>query len=857
MNHEKTTDYSTGNRFLLSSTSFSPSTFLSEVHKDASTEQLLQGLHHLSQSIEQKSASLKLLVESNFERFVRAKTTIDNVYTEMKNHGQDNDSDQYGGTRSSLASRMATTRKMNDGSLNGYARYQDHYSNQDKRKNALVKESDYGTQGIKLPLVDATVKAEEVWGPALGGHEREETLKALLASFEKNRAVLEVEAAIEDCIKRHDYEALSKEYARAQRFANDARVLANEDQTRGDESRIYQIILTSRMWADVQERLGLFKQEAWRKLMETATTERLPRDARKTNDVADLTSILLQIGVDDSPIFSWLTKRREHLQKRIINSFERSRVELEIYRRRLSNGSDVTKVQLASHLRVTVSPSTAETDSVHLDRVQVIQFWHHLQTSLEHLLSPTDGILGEVIEYYETAHSFINGPKLQGIPDETSEQSQSYRQLSGEEVRDVQKGILDLCAYIQSQVHTLFTQAPDEDMSTLLSPTSPVSRVPQSAGILAKEMQTPLSKSGKEWDLLSYWPPYSNCRSAAYFLRAIMNQVCNAAIEMTSLHVVKQDASLMQMLRGSISDIREGIITAVTTAWVYDSGRCGDLEDWVRPVDKTDVTNMPNHLRTFEASMISDLQQIAYVPEIMNAPGSRDIVKPPSPAQLETIQQAFLGSLFKAFGCIVEHTSQAATSDRGNDLMAISDVKASLQHSHGTPIDASDIVSLVYMHYAETPLTKRSPECTQTSHNGKLRGSPHRRHPHVMRSVRSGIFSPYARRCAGSARLPRRHVCAHLPVLRQARGGAPARANRCGCCRTLVRCWRCTTARRAAVHIRGAAGAGARARRDATDLTVGTRRGARSPPRVRVTGAHRRLWAAGPLRPTGARAGDA
>ena len=72
------------NRFMLSSTSFSPAMFLSQVHQDATTEDLLRGLDHLSQSIEQKSASLKVLVESNFEKFVKAKATIDNVYTEMR-----------------------------------------------------------------------------------------------------------------------------------------------------------------------------------------------------------------------------------------------------------------------------------------------------------------------------------------------------------------------------------------------------------------------------------------------------------------------------------------------------------------------------------------------------------------------------------------------------------------------------------------------------------------------------------------------------------------------------------------------------------------------------------------------------
>ena len=57
------------------------------MHATADTQSLLSGLDVLSQSIDQKSASLKVLVESNFERFVKAKATIDNVYKEMKYRG--------------------------------------------------------------------------------------------------------------------------------------------------------------------------------------------------------------------------------------------------------------------------------------------------------------------------------------------------------------------------------------------------------------------------------------------------------------------------------------------------------------------------------------------------------------------------------------------------------------------------------------------------------------------------------------------------------------------------------------------------------------------------------------------------
>ena len=98
------------NRFMLSSTSFSPQMFLSQVHQDASTEELLQGLDYLSRSIEQKSASLKVLVESNFEKFVRAKATIDNVYTEMRTQGADPES-----PRPSTATRGPHSRQASRG----------------------------------------------------------------------------------------------------------------------------------------------------------------------------------------------------------------------------------------------------------------------------------------------------------------------------------------------------------------------------------------------------------------------------------------------------------------------------------------------------------------------------------------------------------------------------------------------------------------------------------------------------------------------------------------------------------------------------------------------------------------------
>lgn len=195
------------NRFMLSSTSFSPQMFLSQVHQDASTEELLQGLDFLSRSIEQKSASLKVLVESNFEKFVRAKATIDNVYTEMRTQG----ADPLEGQRPSTATRGTHSRQTSRGhfrnSSNPFSPTNKPLPS-DKKKNALTKESEYGVQGIKMPLLELAIKAEEVWGPALGGRDKEEGLKTILTSLDQHREIFSLSGSVYEAMRKNDYDTI-------------------------------------------------------------------------------------------------------------------------------------------------------------------------------------------------------------------------------------------------------------------------------------------------------------------------------------------------------------------------------------------------------------------------------------------------------------------------------------------------------------------------------------------------------------------------------------------------------------------------------------------------------------------------
>ena len=80
--------------YLLASRNFSASDFLSTVHSSSSYSTLATGLENLQEGIQQESGALKQLVTGDFDRFVRCKNGIDEVYERM-NEGGFNDKDEY------------------------------------------------------------------------------------------------------------------------------------------------------------------------------------------------------------------------------------------------------------------------------------------------------------------------------------------------------------------------------------------------------------------------------------------------------------------------------------------------------------------------------------------------------------------------------------------------------------------------------------------------------------------------------------------------------------------------------------------------------------------------------------------
>jgi hypothetical protein len=81
--------------YLLASRNFSPSDFLATVHASSTYPVLASGLENLQESIHQESGALKQLVTGDFDRFVRCKNGIDEVYERMVEGGL-NPKDEFG-----------------------------------------------------------------------------------------------------------------------------------------------------------------------------------------------------------------------------------------------------------------------------------------------------------------------------------------------------------------------------------------------------------------------------------------------------------------------------------------------------------------------------------------------------------------------------------------------------------------------------------------------------------------------------------------------------------------------------------------------------------------------------------------
>ena len=542
---------------------------------------------------------------------------------------------------------------------------------------------DYGVGPIKTPLLELSVKAEEIWGPALGGRDKEDNLKSVLAVLERHKGIFEAGLNIGDCIKRKDHDALIEEFHKAQKGANDARsIVDTAAKTRRPltDMEVHQVLVTARMWSDVEDQISTFKRDVWRRLVGTHFSKQAAGEAEKPEEHMELISILLELGVDDNPIWVWLLSRYDYLKNKIANSLDRLRVEVEIVRRGLSNAGKPSASHLPKYLRAAGQDGQVNDASL-LDSPKVIEAWEHIYSTTNALLSTQGGLLGEVVEFWETFQSFVDGKAQKSLPVGSEGGSKKHHRLSTDGTKDLNAGALELTNMIRDSISTFFLEPPVEDLSLLLSPIPLSPDMPMSPGsatlsprgsrfrVDTNVIPPPSPKAGEFWERFAFWPPHANCLSGTYYLGKILVLVGTAASDMASLSMMRK-TNRYDELKTLVGGVRERCVNAACASWNQDSENAKTLEDWTRATERHDLTNMPSRFMLLETFELASLQKIMYISEAKRRPDVPDVIVSPPQKLLNVVRTQFFSSIYKILSgmvTIAESPKLSTASDAGND----------------------------------------------------------------------------------------------------------------------------------------------------------------------------------------------
>jgi len=132
---------------------------------------------------------------------------------------------------------------------------------------------------------------------------------------------------LQDAIKRKDYETLVEEYTRARKYANE-QIYVENARTDGFSNGcgIHTIIVTLACGLMLSVRL-ILRRDAWRSNRH-ALQQAARRSRGQTRGAHGIIAIMLEIGVEENPIWFLASKSLRLLKNKITATCERSKVEV-------------------------------------------------------------------------------------------------------------------------------------------------------------------------------------------------------------------------------------------------------------------------------------------------------------------------------------------------------------------------------------------------------------------------------------------------------------------------------------------------------------------------------------------------
>ncbi|KAF9459756.1 exocyst complex component Sec5-domain-containing protein [Collybia nuda] len=393
---------------LINSKSFDPKAFLSAVHPNATYQDLAAGVAHLRDSIDARSAAIRILVEENFDRFVAVKAANDALYAEMK-------------------------------------------------EGLLSPEADYATKPLRDHLKQAAVKANQVFLPVLENASKAQKLRTTLGVFERSKFFFNLPSFIIESVEAGRYDVAMRDYKKGKMLleSRPGQLLPSGNLKDGSGSTIgdqQQKRILEKVWGSVEKAMGEMKN---------TLVSQLQDPTRSLEEQERTIEILLELQPNDDPFWAYFDNQHKHILSQMNKTYQASVVSIKASIEKVTpetTGPGSLTTAVAAQLQSAILALEAKQPDVIIAKSSAEPVW---QAILDMMKNISETMLTNLPNFWKIAKGFMDGKYKKPQISSTSGTRRSPTQS-----RTMALDIVKLYISLVSEFFTL------SDMAVMASPSS-------------------------------------------------------------------------------------------------------------------------------------------------------------------------------------------------------------------------------------------------------------------------------------------------------------------------------------------------------------------------------------------------
>ncbi|KAK9460660.1 exocyst complex component Sec5-domain-containing protein [Lipomyces oligophaga] len=546
-------------------------------------------------------------------------------------------------------------------------------------RDFLQERNNWGIGGIAQTIQEANQRSADIMEPLINNKTRSDTLKATLSLIDKHRYLFDLPAALQTSINKNDNDLLLRDYRRGRALTEEIRTLPHQSDL--TEYNIQQRRVIERIWQEVESVVEDYKQDLWMRLVHTS-----PDD-----NYLLYINILLELGVDDNPIWVYLKAQFESLRQKISEAFYDLNTCVCVLQKDLKAverpNLEALSAMLLHSIKLVNSKPRAD---VIRDTPEIVSTWIKLRAVVEEVVI----YFGNQISLlWNCCEGFLTGSTQRTFPDTINPESRVHLSFSETEAKELRDDGNKLIERLASELSEFFLRTVPQSAELAASPSpkrperadtfdvedgdgiklsggstqdtgnritnlSNNSSVSISASAMlatslkndkppevprlspANQNLVSAEDSDKALILYAFLPEGSNALSASYYISLILGTVGTVASELAGLTI---SSSHIETLREMMSTVRERCVSAACLAWQQDAKRFHILEDW-RPLSLRNNTMLPSIFFQYQIRLLESIGRVILVSDAERRSKVK-VISPPSSQLLTNIQIQFTNSI--------------------------------------------------------------------------------------------------------------------------------------------------------------------------------------------------------------------